>query len=343
MLVPYCALDSGVYGALTVLYVPISQRFGTGTQGYSYLIAAFALGGVLAGGLVNRLAGAGRLAPVIVGGMCVLALPLAATTLVDDPVAGALLQLVSGVGMVVVDVLAVTALQRDLPGAVLSRVFGVLDTLVLAGILLASLGSSALLAATSLRTTLLVLGVGFSAASILAMGPLLRADRRSAAATAALRPRIALLEVLDLLAAAPRGSLEQLARSLEEVELPADTVVVREGDPADALYVVVSGEVSVKARGEAARTRHLRTLGPRSYFGEIGLLRGTPRTATVTTTEPTVLWRLSGTDFLAALENGAPSAPVLSVAGTRLARSHPSLAAEPFVPPGQTGGAGVRA
>ena len=333
VLVLYCALDSGVYGALTVLYVPMSKSFGTGSRGYSYLIASMALGGVLAGGLVNRLASSPRLAPVIVGGMCVLALPLAATTLVSTPLAGALLQVAAGSGMVVVDVLAITALQRDLPRAVLSRVFGVLETLVLGGILLASAVTSALLAISSLETTLLVLGFGFSIVSVLAMGPLLRADRSSAAALAALRPQIAMLEVLDLFADASRAALEQLARALEVVELAVGAVVVREGDPADALYIVVTGEVAVSGRGESDRDQHLRDLGPRSYFGEIGLLRGGVRTASVRTTEPTVLWRLSGQDFLAALENSSPSASVLSLAGARLARSHPALAAEPFVAP----------
>jgi MFS family permease len=333
VLVLYCALDSAVYGALTVLYVPMSQSFGTGSDGYSYLVASMALGGVLAGGLVNRLGGSRHLSLVIVGGMCLLALPLALSTLVSSALPGALLQVVAGVGMVVVDVLAVTALQRDLPRGVLSRVFGVLETLVLAGVLLASLAASVLLATTSLTTTLLVLGLGFTAASVAGMGPLLAADRRSADALAALRPRIAMLEVLDLFAVAPRTTLEQLARALEQVELPDGAVVVREGEPADALYVVVSGEVEVLARGEREQEQLVRTLGARSCFGEIGLLRGGVRTATVRTTEPTVLWRLSGPDFLAAVEQGQASASIVRLVGSRLARTHPALAAEPFAPP----------
>ncbi|RKS68007.1 transmembrane secretion effector [Motilibacter peucedani] len=323
VLVLYCALDSGIYGALAVLYVPMSEQFGTGPKGYGYLLASMALGGVLAGGLVNRLASSSRLAPVIVGGMCVMALPVAASAPVTSPVVGALLQVVAGTGMVAVDVLAITALQRDLPRTVLSRVFGVLDTVVLAGILLASALASAVLALTSPKATLVIMGLGFAAVSVAAVRPLLRADRTAAAEHAALRPRVALLEVLDLLAAAPTGVLEQLARAVQEVELAAGAVVVREGEPADAFYVVTSGEVAVTAAGDEL----LRTLGDRSYFGEIGLLRGLPRTATVTTTEPTTLWRIAAADFSAALETSAPSASMLRVAGARLARSGPALAA----------------
>ena len=331
-LVLFCALDSAVYGASTVLYVPISEKLGTGSDGYSYLLVSAALGGVLIAGLVNRLSRSGRLAPVIVGGMCLLALPYAATTLVDAPLLGAALQVVAGGGMVIVDVLAITALQRDLPKEVLGRVFGVFESLVLGAILGASLGASLLLRATDLRTTLLVLGFGVSAVSILGIGPLLRADRKAAAGLALLRPRIALLEVLDLFANASSQTLEALARACEPVELAAGEVVVREGDAADALYVLVDGEVDVSARGEAARARHLRTMGPRSYFGEIGLLRGVPRTATVRTTEPSTLWRISADDFRAALESGAASASMLQVASSRLARSHPRLAALPAEP-----------
>lgn len=327
-LVLFCALDSAVYGASTVLYVPISQQLGTGSDGYSYLLVGQALGGVLVASLVDRLTRSGRLAPVIVGGMWVLALPTALTVFAHTPPVGFLLQVVAGGGMIVVDVLAITALQRDLPRAVLSRVFGVLDTAVLAGTIGASVLTSALLHAVSLHTTLVVVGVGFAVVTVLGIRPLLRADRVAVAGLAALAPRIALLQVLDLFAAAPRTTLEQLARAVEQVQVAADQDVVREGDAADALYVLIDGEVDVTARGEGATAQPLRTMGPRSYFGEIGLLRGVPRTATVRTIEPSLLWRISGEDFLAAVEAGTASVSLLKVAGARLARTHPALAAQ---------------
>ena len=72
-IVLFCALDSAVYGASTVLYVPLSVRLGTGPNGYSYLLAGAALGGVLGVGLANRLSGTSRpaareLAPVTAPG-----------------------------------------------------------------------------------------------------------------------------------------------------------------------------------------------------------------------------------------------------------------------------------
>jgi MFS family permease len=112
----FCALDSAVYGAASVLYVPLSVRLGTGANGYSYLLAGTALGAVLGAGLANRLSGAARLAPVIMGSLCLQALPYLATVLVHGPALAAILQVASGVGMVIVDVLAITTLQRDCPG-----------------------------------------------------------------------------------------------------------------------------------------------------------------------------------------------------------------------------------
>lgn len=310
-------LTTAVYGALSLLQVPLSQRFGTGSEGYAYLIAAFAAGGVLGALAVNRLTAAPRLAPVIGGGLLLLTLPMAGATLVTSPVAGAALQVASGAGMVVVDVLAVAALQRDLPGAVLSRVLGLLETLALAGALAASVTASLLLQVTSLETTLLLLGLGFAAVSLLGLAPLGRADRRAAESRVRLQPRVDLLERLDLLDGAGPRTITQLAAALEPQELPAGHVVVRQGDPADALYVVVQGRVLVTTERRDA----LPDLSSGDYFGEIGLLRDLPRTATVTTAEPTVLWRLSAQDFASALEAGAASAGLLRTSGFRLART----------------------
>jgi MFS family permease len=324
VLVLFCALDSAVYGASTVLYVPISQQLGTGNDGYGYLLAGSALGGVIAAGLANRLSASSRLGPIILGGIVLQAAPFALTIWAHAPPVGFVLQVVAGVGMILVDVLAITALQRDMPRGVLGRVLSLLDVAVLGAILLSSFLFAFVFAALDLHKTLLVIGVGFPAAALLGIRPLLRADRQSADALRALAPRIALLQVLDLFSAAARPIIERLARSLEEVDLPENSIVLREGDPPDALWIIVGGEVEVTIGGN-----FVRTMGPRSYFGEIGLLRGIPRTATIRTVEPCVLWKLSGEEFLDALEMSTPSASLLDVSTRRLARTHPQLVSEP--------------
>jgi MFS family permease len=317
----FCALDSAVYGASTVLYVPLSIRLGTGPNGYSYLLAGAALGGVLGAGLANRLSGASRLAPVIMGSICLQALPFLATVPVRWPALAGALQVVSGTGMIIVDVLAITVLQRDLPRDVLSRVLGIFDTVVLAGILLASLGAGILLAHADVNVALVAVGVGIPALGLAGLRTLVRADRTSAAVAERLRPRVELLATLDLLAGADRNTLERLAAAAEEVVLPAGRVVIREGDEPDALWILVRGELSVSASGDGQGPRELPPVTAPGYVGELGLLHGIPRTATVRTSQECTLLRIDGQEFVSALEAGRPSASLLSVAGARMART----------------------
>jgi len=317
----FCALDSAVYGAVTVLYVPLSVKLGTGPNGYSYLLAGMALGGVLGAGLANRLSATGRLAPVIMASICLQTLPFLAMTAVHSPVLGFALQVVSGVGMVIVDVLAITSLQRDLSKDVLSRVLGVFDSLVLAGIMLASLGAGIALAHFRLDVTLVALGVGFPVIALVGLPTLLRADSTSAAVAKRLRPRVEVLSKLDLLADASRSTLERLAEAAEEVVLTAGQIVIREGDEPDALWVLEQGELSVSATGAGPQVRELAPVTAPGYVGELGLLNGIRRTATVRAIGECTLLRIDGPDFLSALQTARPSASLLAIAGARLSRT----------------------
>jgi CRP-like cAMP-binding protein len=94
----------------------------------------------------------------------------------------------------------------------------------------------------------------------------------------------------------PPASREFLARRLRPQVVGPGTVVVRQGDPSDRFYVIVSGRVEV-TQGE----QRLRVEGPGDFFGEIGLLRDVPRTATVTALEETALLTLTREDFLGAV------------------------------------------
>ena len=85
-----------------------------------------------------------------------------------------------------------------------------------------------------------------------------------------------------------------LATFVEKVSVEPETVIVRQGDPADALYFVRSGEVEVRARGDSSAVA---TIGPGDYFGEIGVLSGGERIADVVAVQPTELLRLSKDDY----------------------------------------------
>jgi MFS family permease len=320
-LVLFCGLDSAVYGASTVIYAPLSLRLGTGVGGYSYLLAGSALGGVVAAALANRLSAAARLAPIIVVSITLQAVPFAATVLTHSPPVAFVLQVVSGVGMIIVDVLAITALQRDLARGVLSRVLGVFDAVILAATAAASFGAAGVYAAHGLVPTLITMGIFFPAVALLCLPILVRGDRATAQQVKELAPLVDLLADLDIFAGASRTVLEGLARQGERREVPARTIVIREGDTADALYILLTGSLTVRAKGDRQQAKQLPKVQAPGYVGELGLIHHVPRTATVRAAEGSTLLRIDGEQFLAALENATPSQGFVSLTGTRLART----------------------
>jgi MFS family permease len=323
--VAFSVLASFIYGTDTVLFVPISRlQLHSGTSGYGYLLAGLGVGGVAGAAVVNRLAARTRLAGAILGGMAVFCLPTALLVVVHQPVVGFLLQIVRGAGTLVVDTLAITALQRSAPADMVARVFGAFFALVLAAISLGAL-ITPLLLRTGLHPTMLVYGAGIPALCLLALPALLRADRIAAAKAAMAAPRVAILERLDLFRNASRSSLESLAGAAEEVAVPAGTVLIAEGDEADAFYVLTEGQLDVSAIGESGtQSVFLRTLEPVSYAGEIGLLGGVRRTATVTAASDCRVLRIGGQEFLDALTTLSASPSLLEGARARLAVTHPS-------------------
>jgi hypothetical protein len=325
VLVGYSLLATAVYGFDTVQFVVLSRDLlGTGPDGYGYLLAGLGVGGVIAAPLVVRLERLPRLSLVILVGMTAYCLPTLAFLVVSDPVAAALLQVVRGAGTLVVDVLAITALQRALPSSVLARVFGAFNALFLSAIVLGAALAPIIIDGWGLRASLWAASVGVLALALLGWPWLVRMDREIAQRRAVLADNVRLLAGCDLLTSAGEGDLDQLAGAAEAVDVPAGTVVVAEGDEADSFYVVVSGRLSVSGRGEHDQARRLGELGPGDYFGEIGLIEQSPRTATVTAEEPARLLRIAGDDWLGALAAEPPSPALLEAAALRLGRTHPS-------------------
>jgi CRP/FNR family cyclic AMP-dependent transcriptional regulator len=134
-------------------------------------------------------------------------------------------------------------------------------------------------------------------AALLCWFPLRALDAR-----AVFRPDVlGLLRRVELLAAMAPPSLERLAGSASWVDVAADEVVVAQGAAGDAFFVVDAGTLSVQVDG----VRRDRVLGAGDGFGEIALLAGVPRTATVTALEPVRLLRVERDAFLAAI-TGSP-------------------------------------
>lgn len=325
-LVAFCALVSFVYGTDTVLFVGVSaHKLGTGTEGFGYLLAGLGVGGILMAAAVNRLAGSRRLAPIIIGGVAGYTLPTALLTVIHSVALAIPLEVVRGGSTLVVDVLAITSLQRAVPGEQLARVFGVFFAFVVGAISLGTVLAPAVVSGFGLDAGLLTMAFGPFALGLLGYPTLAAIDRETAARAAALAPKVAILEQLGIFAAATRPVLERLAAVATEAAFPAAAAIVREGDPADALFVLVEGEVEVTARGEAAGPeKRIRIMAAPTYFGEIGVLEQIPRTATVTALTDCRCERIDGEALLAALAAAPPSSSLMENARSRLALTHPS-------------------
>jgi len=327
-LVAFSVLVSFVYGTDTVLFVGVSEdRLGTGTHGFGYLLAGLGVGGLLAAPTVDRLAASRRLAPIITLGVAGYCLPTALLTVVEQAEFAFALQVLRGGSTLVVDVLAIAALQRAVPAEQVARVFGVFFAFVLGAISLGALVTPPLVDVFGLDAALILMAVAPFALGVLGYPSLAAIDRVAAERAAALAPRVALLEQLDFFAAASRTLLERLAGLATELAVSAGTAIVREGDPADALYVLAEGEAEVTARGEGAEGEHrIRVMSPPSYFGEIGVLERMPRTATVTAATDMQVLRIEGTALVDALTSAPPSSSLMENAGSRLALTDPSRA-----------------
>jgi hypothetical protein len=235
-----------------VLFVGVSEhRLHTGSEGFGYLLAGLGVGGVLMAAAVNRIASSPRLAPIIIAGVAGYCLPTALLTVIHSPGLAFATEVVRGASTLVIDVLAITALQRAVPGDQLARVFGVFFAFVLAAISLGTVLAPAVVSAAGLDAALLAMAFGPLAVALLGFPSLLAIDRQTAERTQLLAPRVSVLEGLGIFAAATRAVLESLAAAEIAVEFAAGTPIVREGDSADAMYVLVEGEVEVAARGEA--------------------------------------------------------------------------------------------
>jgi ATP-binding cassette, subfamily B, bacterial len=90
---------------------------------------------------------------------------------------------------------------------------------------------------------------------------------------------------VGLFATLPGETLGKLADRMQRDEVPAGTVVVRQGEPGDRFYVLLTGVAGVSQQALGGRS----ILRAGEYFGEVSLAMGLPRTATVTAMTPCVV------------------------------------------------------
>jgi MFS family permease len=279
-------------GALEVLIVATSfDLLGAGEGGIGYLNAAVGVGGLLGGFVALVLATRGRLASNFGLGVALYGLPLVLVGAVASMPAALLGMAIVGLGNSLVDINAITIMQRTVPDAILGRALGVLDAVLLGSIGIGAVLAPVLIGAFGIEGALVAVGVTLPLVTLTGSRGLRALDARPAPA------HVRLLRGCTILEALPEAAVERLARSLTEIRLPAGSVVIQKGDVGDLFYVIGEGEVEVAGT----------VLKSGDSFGEIALLRDVPRTATVAATSDVVLYSLEREIFVAAVTGHAPA------------------------------------
>ncbi len=287
----YCA-QTVVAGASLVFTVSIAlDLLDVGRSGLGYLNATLGIGGLIGGFVALVLAQRGHLARDFGIGVVFWSAPLLLVAAWPTVGAAVAVMVLLGLANSVVDVNAYTILQRVAPKETMARVFGAMESALIAGMALGALLMPAFIATIGLRWGLVVIGAAVASSVLLGTRGLRRIDL-----TALAPAGLGLLRGVGLLALLPEPTLERLARALVRVDAAPGDVVIREGDSGDRFYVIETGGVEVTKEG-----RHIAFLGPGDFVGEIALLRDVPRTATVTATSATVLQALDRAHFIPAV------------------------------------------
>jgi MFS family permease len=281
-----------VAGASLVFEVAVALRMlDLGQSGVGYLGAMTGIGGIVGGFTALVLAGRKRISFDFGIGVLLWAAPLVILAAWPTLPAALGAMVLIGVGNSLVDVNAFTILQRIVPDAVMGRVFGAVESTLVAGMALGALIMPLFITTVGLRGGLAIIGVSVTALVVAGVAGLNRID------TTTLAPaQLPLVTANDILGPLPEGMQERLARALIELHVPAGDVVCREGDTGDRFYLIAEGTADVSAAGQT-----INQLGPGDGFGEIALLRDVPRQATVTALTDLTLYALERDVFIAAV------------------------------------------
>ncbi len=291
-----------VFGGLGVLTVVIAiDVLQQGEAATGYLNAAVGVGGLIgaigSGVLVLRR----RLGPPLVAGGLVLALGLLFLGSSGSLLPALIAMAIASAGDLVMEVVATTLFQRVVPDEIRGRAYGIMHTITVSAY---AAGSLLMPIAAGLTSIVVVLaGAGFAMAAAVVIGVLLVGT--AAITTSTLDPLRATLLHVPVFAGLPPPRLDLAAQRAEIREVTPDEVVIRQGDAADRFYVIAAGEFAVtQHQPNVAQQVELRRMGPGEVFGEIGLLSGVPRTATVTAAGAGTLLSLDGAEFLELVGSG---------------------------------------
>ncbi|MGH2512992.1 MAG: cyclic nucleotide-binding domain-containing protein, partial [Candidatus Limnocylindrales bacterium] len=298
-------------GGLAILTVVIATRqLGAGDQGTGYLNAAIGVGGLLGAigsGLVVVRA---RLTVPLIGGGVLFGLGLVGLGLSPSLAPGFVTLAVASAGSLLVEVVSTTVLQRIVPAGARGRAIGAIETV---GTLAYAAGSFALpILADRWGTEPVLAGAAGLVIVANLVGAFLIGRSGSEAGDPGLAAIAERLAGLALFAGIPAFRIATSLARGTTLEIPAGRPIIRQGEPADRFYLVLEGAVEVsRSEGPGEPVRRLRELGPDAPFGELGLLTGAVRSASVTAIGPVRLLALDRPAFLQLVTAGPELAPRL--------------------------------
>lgn len=114
---------------------------------------------------------------------------------------------------------------------------------------------------------------------------------------------IAALAASEVLHSLTAGACQALAARGSPVDLTAGQLLVQTGDPGDAIFIVLEGEVEVRSTSLGGKELRLSALGKGAVAGEMAVLDGGPRSADMLATRRTRLWRIPRAALLEVLES----------------------------------------
>ena len=250
-------LSSLMLGVIDILIVVLAfEVLGSGDVGVGVLNMALGIGSIAGAAMATVVAGRRRLYGALRSTVIATGVPVAATAAL--PVAAIPLFGTSAAAMALGEVVGVTMLQRLVPDAKLTRVFGVLESMYMVGEGVGVLAASVSIIAIGPRWTLLVAGLLFPAVGFIVRHRLQDLD----VGVRVPEHEIEVLRRTPVFRVLPGPALERVARNAVPMSAEAGAVVIEEGAIGDRYFVLESGTAQV-ARGGAV----VRSLEPGDGFG----------------------------------------------------------------------------
>ncbi|HEY5700172.1 MAG TPA: MFS transporter [Acidimicrobiales bacterium] len=279
-----------VRGSLNVFTVVMAfELLDLGDSGVAALTAAVGVGGLIGALGVSLLVGSRHLGVWLMIALVLWGAPLAVIGAVPVTAVAFAVIAVIGVANTIIDVPLFTLPVRLVRDDVLTRVFGVFESIITIGVALGSALTPVVIALLGLEGAMIATGALLPVIALLAWRPLVALDERLGVRD----DEIDALRRTPMLQLLPVPSIEYLASRVDTHPVAAGSDLCRQGGRGDSFFVIVAGEADVIGDGETVAS-----IGPGAGVGEIALLRDVPRTATVRARENLVVMEIERQVFL---------------------------------------------